>query len=76
MNKKKGLLVRMLLTIGLPVALIFAIVAVISLYVANQAITSITINELSARSQAVANVSGGEPGTVIDVSSPVAPVTR
>jgi len=55
MNQKKGLLVKMLLSIGLPVAIIFAIVAGISLYVVNQAITRITVNELSARSQAVSN---------------------
>jgi methyl-accepting chemotaxis protein len=55
MNKKKGLLFKMLLSIGLPVAIIFAIVAGISLYVVNQAITKITINELSARSQSVSN---------------------
>ena len=55
MNKKKGLLTRMLLSIGLPVAIIFAIVAGVSLYVVNQAMTRITINELSARSQAVSN---------------------
>jgi methyl-accepting chemotaxis protein len=55
MNKKKGLLLKMLLSIGLPVAIIFAIVAGISLYVVNQAITKITINELSARSQSVSN---------------------
>lgn len=39
MNKKKGLLVKMLLSIGLPVAIIFAVVAGISLYVVNQSIT-------------------------------------
>ncbi|MBU4439634.1 MAG: HAMP domain-containing protein, partial [Firmicutes bacterium] len=55
MNQKKGLLFKMLLSIGLPVAIIFAIVAGISLYVVNQAITKITINELSARSQSVSN---------------------
>ena len=55
MNKKKGLLFKMLLSIGLPVAIIFAIVAGISLYVVNQSITRITIDELSARSQAVSN---------------------
>lgn len=55
MNKKKGLLLRMLLTIGLPVAIIFAVVAGISLYVVNQSITRITVDELSSRSQAVAN---------------------
>ena len=53
MNKKNGLLTRMLLSIGLPVAIIFAIVAGISLYVVNQTITNITTNELSALSQAV-----------------------
>jgi methyl-accepting chemotaxis protein len=53
MEKKKGLLVRMLLTIGLPVAIIFAVVAGISLYVVNQSITDITTKQLSARSQAV-----------------------
>jgi methyl-accepting chemotaxis protein len=78
MNKKKGLLVRMLLTIGLPVALIFAIVAVISLYVANQAITSITINELSARSQAVANEVEGYLNGYIEVADQMStnPETR
>ncbi|WP_050738341.1 methyl-accepting chemotaxis protein [Acetobacterium bakii] len=55
MDKKKGLLIRMLLTIGLPVVIIFTIVASISLYVVNQAITKITVNELSARSQSVSN---------------------
>ncbi len=55
MNKNKGLLARMLLTIGLPVVIIFAVVAGVSLYVVNQAITKITINELSARSQSVSN---------------------
>ena len=55
MNQKKGLLVKMLLSIGLPVAIIFAVVAGISLYVVNQSITRITTNELSARSQSVAN---------------------
>lgn len=55
MNKKKGLLFKMLLSIGLPVAIIFAIVAGISLYVVNQSITRITSDELSARSQAVSN---------------------
>ena len=45
----------MLLSIGLPVAIIFAVVAGISLYVVNQSITGITTNELSARSQSVAN---------------------
>ena len=55
MNKQKGLLAKMLLSIGLPVAIIFAVVAGISLYVVNQSITGITTNELSARSQSVAN---------------------
>ncbi len=55
MNKKKGLLFKMLLSIGLPVAIIFAIVAGVSLYVVDQAITNITINELSARSESVSN---------------------
>ena len=55
MNQKKSLLIRMLLTIGLPVAIIFALVAGISLYVMNQAITEVTINQLSARSESVSN---------------------
>ncbi|KAF5090662.1 Methyl-accepting chemotaxis protein (MCP) signaling domain protein [anaerobic digester metagenome] len=55
MNKNNGLLARMLLTIGLPVVIIFAIVAAVSLYVVNQSITKITVNELSARSQSVSN---------------------
>ncbi|WP_186843766.1 methyl-accepting chemotaxis protein [Acetobacterium tundrae] len=68
MNKKKGLLLRMLLTIGLPVAIIFAIVAGISLYVVNQSITNITINELSARSQAVSNEVEGYLNEYIEVA--------
>ncbi|WP_373483801.1 methyl-accepting chemotaxis protein [Acetobacterium sp.] len=55
MSQKKGLLARMLLSIGLPVAIIFAMVAGVSLYIVNQAITRITIDELSARSQSVSN---------------------
>ncbi|WP_052307074.1 methyl-accepting chemotaxis protein [Acetobacterium woodii] len=55
MNKNKSLLIRMLLSIGLPVAIIFALVAGISLYVMNQAITEITVNQLSARSESVSN---------------------
>lgn len=55
MNRKKSLLVRMLLSIGLPVAIIFALVAGISLYVMNRAITEVTVNQLSARSESVSN---------------------
>ena len=55
MNKKKGLLAKMLLSIGLPVAIIFAVVSGISLYIVNQAITRVTVDELSSRSQAVSN---------------------
>jgi methyl-accepting chemotaxis protein len=45
----------MLLSIGLPVAIIFAIVAGIVLYVVDQSITEIKVNELSARSESVSN---------------------
>ncbi|MBC3804299.1 HAMP domain-containing protein [Acetobacterium fimetarium] len=78
MNKKKGLLLRMLLTFGLPVAIIFAIVACISLYVVNQAITNITINELSARSQAVSNEVEGYLNGYIEVAQQMStnPETR
>lgn len=55
MNNKRGLLVRMLLSIGLPVAIIFAIVAGIVLYVVDQAIAEIKVNELSAQSELVSN---------------------
>lgn len=72
MNKKKGLLVKMLLSIGLPVAIIFAIVAGISLYVVNQAITKITINELSAKSQAVSNEVEGYLSNYIQIASQMA----
>ncbi|WP_050739408.1 methyl-accepting chemotaxis protein [Acetobacterium bakii] len=55
MKHKKGLLTKMLLSIGLPVAVIFTLVASISLYIVNQAISTITISELTAKSQAVSN---------------------
>ena len=72
MNKKKGLLLRMLLTIGLPVAIIFAVVAGISLYVVNQSITRITVDELSSRSQAVANEVEGYLNGYIVIASQMA----
>ena len=55
MSNKRGLLVRMLLSIGLPVAIIFAIVAGIALYVVDQTIAEIKVNELSAQSESVSN---------------------
>nr|WP_320026194.1 methyl-accepting chemotaxis protein [uncultured Acetobacterium sp.] len=55
MNNKRGLLVRMLLSIGLPVAIIFAVVAGTVLYVVDQSITEIRVNELSARSESVSH---------------------
>ena len=72
MNKKKGLLVKMLLSIGLPVAIIFAVVAGISLYVVNQSITRITVDELSARSQAVSNEVEGYLNRYIEIASQMA----
>ncbi|OFV69733.1 methyl-accepting chemotaxis protein [Acetobacterium wieringae] len=55
MNHKRGLLVRMLLGIGVPVAVIFAVVAGIALYVVDQSIAEIKVNELSAQSESVSN---------------------
>ncbi|URN85707.1 cache domain-containing protein [Acetobacterium wieringae] len=55
MNHKRGLLVRMLMGIGVPVAVIFAVVAGIALYVVDQSIAEIKVNELSARSESVSN---------------------
>ncbi|MDD3306710.1 MAG: methyl-accepting chemotaxis protein [Acetobacterium sp.] len=72
MNKKNGLLTRMLLSIGLPVAIIFAIVAGISLYVVNQTITNITTNELSALSQAVSNEVDGYLNRYIEIARQMA----
>jgi methyl-accepting chemotaxis protein len=52
---EKSLLAKMLLLIGLPVAIIFSITTVIVLKDVKQSVTQLTTNHLTAESQSVAN---------------------
>jgi len=51
---KKSLLRKILLSIGLPVAITFCVGAVISLYTVNQSVSTLTTSDLTSKSQAVA----------------------
>ncbi|MDD3350703.1 MAG: HAMP domain-containing protein, partial [Eubacteriales bacterium] len=51
---RKSLLKKILLSIGLPVAITFCVAAVISLYTVNQSVSTLTTAELTSKSQAVA----------------------
>jgi methyl-accepting chemotaxis protein len=54
-QRRKSLLMKMLLFIGLPAVIIFCITAVIVLNDVKQSVTKITTSELTAESQSVAN---------------------
>ncbi len=58
-KNKNGLLMKILLFIGLPVAITYCVVAVISLYTVNQSVTKLAASDLNAKSQAASNQIGG-----------------
>ena len=58
-KNRNGLLMKILLFIGLPVAITYCIVAIVSLYSMNQSVTRLTTSELTAKSQAASNEIGG-----------------
>lgn len=55
MKKKKSLLSKLLLSVGIPVALIFCITALIVLNNVSQSVSRLATNQLAAESQAAAN---------------------
>ncbi len=58
-TKRNGLLFKILLFIGLPIAIACIVVAIVLLQTMNQSVTKLTSNELDARSQAAANEIAG-----------------
>jgi len=52
---RKGLTTKILMSIGLPVAITFCVVAVISLYMVHQSVSVLSASELTAKSQAASN---------------------
>jgi len=57
--KRKSLLLKIMLFIGLPVAIAFCVVAVVSLITVNQSVTTLSTSELNAKSEAVSKEIGG-----------------
>ena len=58
-KNSKGLLMKILLGIGLPVAITFCVVAIISLYTVNQSVSTLTKSDLTAKSMAASKEIGG-----------------
>jgi methyl-accepting chemotaxis protein len=71
-RKKKSLAMKILFRIGLPVAITFCIVAVISLYAVNSSVTRLATSELTAKSQAVSNEVEGYLSRYMEVARQMA----
>lgn len=74
--RTKSLTTKILISIGIPVAITYCIVAGVILNLVNQSVTGLTESELSARSQAAANEIGGIFSGYMDVAEQMAANTQ
>jgi methyl-accepting chemotaxis protein len=73
---RKGLLMKILLQIGLPVAITFCVVAAISLHTVSNSVSILTERELTAESKAVSNEISGYLAKYIEVAKQMATNTQ
>ncbi len=70
--RRKSLLRKILLSIGLPVAITYCIAAVISLYTVNQSVSTLTTSDLTSKSQAVSNQIEGRFDRYMEIATQMA----
>jgi Methyl-accepting chemotaxis protein len=75
-SQKKSLVTKILLFIGVPLAVILCLVGIITITTVDNSVSGITKSELVARSQAAANEIGASLGVYIDASVNMATNTQ